>query len=59
VTRDLTFAQANRLDGLAREDSGARVVGWLDGPVVRRSNGKLVRVVGSGRLNAVRPERLA
>lgn len=51
---DLTYPQHARLDRLEKEDPGCRVIGWRDGPVIRKPNGALVRVVEYGRLAPVR-----
>jgi hypothetical protein len=53
VDTDLTVAQRARLESLADQEPDARVVGWQGAPVVRRSDGRLQRLVATGRLNAV------
>lgn len=50
----LTVAQFARLDSVDREDPAAKIVGWAGGPVIRRSDGRVQRLVPNGRLNAVR-----
>ena len=54
---DLTWAQHARLDGIEKEDPGAKVIGWhaqSSSPLVRRSHGGLQRVSPVGRLLAGR-----
>ena len=53
--RPLSDAQDGRLELLARQEPGARVVGWDDrghGPLVRRPGRRLVVVRPDGRLVA-------
>jgi hypothetical protein len=58
---ELTVAQHSRLDGLARAnpedidgdpvgaDPDAKVIGWWHGPIIRRGDGRVSRLVPSGR----------
>lgn len=50
----LSVAQSSKLDRIAKDDPQATVVAWQGGPVVRRGDGRLQRVVVTGRINPVR-----
>lgn len=54
--RSLTVAQRERLDTIARQDPSAKVVGWraaVDGPILRRGDGRLQALTPLGRTNAI------
>lgn len=46
---ELTPAQHARLEYLADKDPEAKVIGWWHGPIIRRGDGKVSRLVPSGR----------
>jgi hypothetical protein len=52
--RELSRAQHARLDRLADQDPDAKVIGWAsDGPVVLRSDGRVWKILPSGRAVAM------
>lgn len=55
--RELSWDQDRRLIEISRDDPLARVIDWDRGPVVRRGDGRLQRVVKTGRINPVRRPR--
>jgi hypothetical protein len=54
INTDLSHAQHARLEALGDREPEATVVGWYhNGPVIRRFNGRLSRLLPSGRMTGL------